>query len=171
MAIILGIDPGSRVAGFGLVHLKAGGIHYLEHGVLDVTKERSFLSRLELLGRLTEELLNRTRPDVLAIEEVFLGKNVDSAFKLGHARGLIIYQALLAGLEIKEYSTRLVKKSVTGSGSSEKEQVRWFLEKFFKRSLNGVPLDATDALALAYHGAVAIELEKKLRGPGFQKSP
>ncbi len=95
------------------------------------------------------------------IEQIFLGKNADSAFKLGHARGVCMYEALKAKSEIREYATRHVKKIVTGSGASDKIQVQKALEKLLNIPLQG-SVDASDALALAYHHAIQMEIERKM---------
>ena len=132
---ILGIDPGSRIAGFGVLEYSADGdIFHIAHGALDVrssvsssvrTTESDFHQRLYLLGLGFREVLEKYKPDAVAIENIFLGKNADSAFKLGHARGVITYEMLLKKLLVFEYSTRLIKKTVTGSGGAEKEQVHF----------------------------------------------
>lgn len=98
---------------------------------------------------------------MVVIEQIFLGKNVDSAFKLGHARGICMHEAVVAGAEVREYATRLVKKLVTGSGAADKMQVQMALQRLLQVSIEGT-LDASDALALAYHHAVQMEIERKL---------
>lgn len=148
---ILGIDPGSRITGYALLEIQSGKVVYLESGILDLIRtETLFTHRLRLLGENLENLLRRFKPHHVAIEKIFLGKNADSAFKLGHARGVVLYEALCAGAHIFEYSTREVKKGITGRGSAEKEEVQAVLKSFLKlpqlRSL-----DESDALALAYY--------------------
>lgn len=157
---ILGIDPGSRIAGFGVLEYSAGGdVFHIAHGALDVrgthgTSTADFHQRLYRLGIGFREVLEKYKPDAVAIENIFLGKNADSAFKLGHARGVITYEMLLRGLPVFEYSTRLIKKTVTGSGAAEKEQVQDVLKLLLKiSSFNH--LDESDAVAVAYHHAMA----------------
>lgn len=151
MAVILGVDPGSRVLGFGLVEARAGVIKHLDHGVIDVSQTNSFSQRLTEIGRQFRQLLESTRPDVIALEKIFLGKNVDSVFKLGHARGICVYEAGLRKTPIFEYEARLVKKGITGNGAATKEQVR--LITFGILGIRSDSrLDASDALSIAcYH--------------------
>ncbi len=169
---ILGIDPGSRIAGFGVLEYSADGdIFHIAHGALDVrgsgrTTESDFHQRLYLLGLGFREVLEKYKPDAVAIENIFLGKNADSAFKLGHARGVITYEMLLKKLLVFEYSTRLIKKTVTGSGGAEKEQVQGVLKMLLKIS-SFTHLDASDAVAVAYHHAVT-EIAKVRRHRGLE---
>ena len=177
---ILGIDPGSRIAGFGVLEYSAeGDIFHIAHGALDVrssvsssarssgcTTESDFHQRLYLLGLGFREVLEKYKPDAVAIENIFLGKNADSAFKLGHARGVITYEMLLKKLLVFEYSTRLIKKTVTGSGGAEKEQVQDVLKMLLKIS-SFTHLDASDAVAVAYHHAVT-EIAKARRHRGLE---
>ena len=173
---ILGIDPGSRIAGFGVLEYSADGdIFHIAHGALDVrssvsssvrTTESDFHQRLYLLGLGFREVLEKYKPDAVAIENIFLGKNADSAFKLGHARGVITYEMLLKKLLVFEYSTRLIKKTVTGSGGAEKEQVQDVLKMLLKIS-SFTHLDASDAVAVAYHHAVT-EIAKGRRHRGLE---
>ncbi len=157
---ILGIDPGSRIAGFGVLeYTPSGDIFHIAHGALDVrtsgrTTETDFHQRLYRLGLGFREVLEKYKPEAVAVENIFLGKNADSAFKLGHARGVITYEMLLKGLSVFEYSTRLIKKTVTGSGGAEKEQVQDVLKVLLKIP-SFTHLDASDAVAVAYHHAVA----------------
>lgn len=152
--VVMGIDPGSQTTGFAVLDC-AGSLKIMTAGVLALPKEE-FLARISVLGRDFQALLGRHRPGHVAIEKVFLGKNADSAFKLGHARGILIFQALASGAQLFEYSTREVKKTVTGSGGADKEQVRRALEVVFRMNLSGLALDASDALALAFHHACVL---------------
>ncbi len=157
---ILGIDPGSRIAGFGVLEYSANGdIFHIGHGVLDVrtsgpATEADFHQRLYRLGVGFRGIIEKYKPESVAVENIFLGKNADSAFKLGHARGVITYEMLLQSLPVFEYSTRLIKKTVTGSGGAEKEQVQDVLKLLLKIS-SFTNLDASDAVAVAYQHAVA----------------
>lgn len=162
MAIILGLDPGSRLTGFGLLRVDRDKVEHLYHGVIDASKESTFYRRISKIGIEFRELLEKFKPEVVIIEQIFLGKNTDSVFKLGHARGICMYEAILSGSEVREYSTRLVKKGVTGSGAADKLQVHAALEKLLQVSIQGA-IDASDALALAYHHSIQMELERKMR--------
>lgn len=156
---ILGIDPGSRITGFGVLQVKGSELKCLQHGVFQLNIDASsYVERLFNLGQSMRQIIQQYQPQHIVVEKIFLGKNADSAFKLGQARGVVMYEAALHGVEVYEYATRSVKKGVTGSGAAEKEQVRGTLQ--FLLQLRGVvALDASDALAMAYYHA--IELQKQ----------
>lgn len=161
MAIILGLDPGSRYTGVGVINADRDRIEHIYHGVIDASKEETFHQRVTKIGRGFEEILLKFQPQVVVIEQIFLGKSADSAFKLGHARGICMYEAVKSGADVREYATRLVKKGVTGSGAADKLQVQAALEKLLQVRIQGA-IDASDALALAYHHSVQMELERKM---------
>lgn len=155
-SLVLGVDPGSRITGFGLVRVHRGGeLEHVSHGVIVMSGEAEFPQRMLELGSAFRELMEKYRPRDVAIEKIFLGKNADSAFKLGHARGVAMYEAVRGGAEVFEYATRLVKKGVTGNGGASKEQVQAVLKALLR--LQKIDrLDASDALAMACHHAYAI---------------
>lgn len=161
MAIILGVDPGSRVTGIGVLEVDRDRIKHLFHGVISAPIHDTFPARISRIGIDFRKILERFSPDVVVIEKIFLGKNADSAFKLGHARGVCMYEAVVAGTEVREYATRLVKKMVTGSGAADKIQVQIALERLLQTPIKGA-LDASDALALAYHHGIQMEVERKI---------
>ncbi len=150
--IIFGIDPGSRVTGFGLVQIFDNQILHVSHGVIKMEPELDFNQRLFELSESLEQLLVKYQPDIVVIEKIFLGKNADSAFKLGHVRGVAIQKAVAHRCVVKEYASRLIKKAITGSGQAEKQQVLVVIQKIL--GLNLIQhLDASDALALAVYQA------------------
>jgi crossover junction endodeoxyribonuclease RuvC len=155
---ILGVDPGSRITGFGVIRISAGKIEHINHGVIMMDVDSGFPARMKELGEGFREVMAKYKPDHVVIEKIFLGKNADSAFKLGHARGVIMYEAGVGGADVLEYATRLVKKGITGNGGSSKEDVQAILKAILNvKSINRI--DASDALAMAcFH---AFELKKK----------
>jgi crossover junction endodeoxyribonuclease RuvC len=163
--IIFGIDPGSRVAGFGIIKTnnKANSneaYDVLSHGIIVMPEKKSFQERLLVLGQGMQKLLKKYQPDEVAIEKIFLGKNADSAFKLGHARGVAMYECARLNLPIYEYATRSIKQSITGKGSADKEQVRKVVQMLL--SIKEIEhLDASDALAAAVHHAHQIKINLK----------
>jgi crossover junction endodeoxyribonuclease RuvC len=164
---IIGIDPGSRIAGYGIVSLAKGEIRYATHGVFRLPLNGTFEARLMSLQNQLQQILKLHKPDVGVVERVFMGKNAASAFKLGHARGICIVELAQAGSDIVEYATREVKKGVTGSGAATKEQVGMLITASLKvpRAAlegDGAMFDATDALALAYHHAIQLQVEQRL---------
>lgn len=144
----MGIDPGSRRTGFAIIRSSAHRLEHISHGVIVLNEKQDLPLRLRELGSNLSELLTKYRPQIVVIEKIFLGKNADSAFKLGHARGVATYEACKAGSEVIEYSTREVKKGITGRGAADKLQVRSALEVYL-RLTKIQHLDASDALALA----------------------
>lgn len=150
--IILGIDPGTQFAGFGVVKATGDLIEHVSHGVIAPPGNLDFKDRIAIIADELEALLARFSPELTVVEQIFLGKNADSAFKLGHARGVVVALAIRSGSSVVEYATRSVKKGITGNGGASKEQVQLLL--FSALGLKGrVQEDASDALALAYHHA------------------
>ncbi len=168
MAIIMGIDPGSRLTGVGVLEVNRDHIRHLHHSTISSLKEVHFNQRIAMIGAALRILLAKYSPQFVVIEQIFLGKNADSAFKLGHARGVCLYEAVQSGAEIREYATRLVKKGVTGHGGADKFQVKLSLERLLGLSIDGC-IDSSDALALAYHHAIQIEVERKMNQMGINK--
>jgi crossover junction endodeoxyribonuclease RuvC len=146
---ILGLDPGSSRTGFGLIESHAGRLISLGYGVIAPPRNASFLERLPLLASRLETLVRDHRPDVIAAEDVFLARNARVALKLGHVRGIALLPALAAGIPVHEYAPRLIKKSVTGYGGAEKEQVRRMVRLLLGLGTQAPALDASDALAVA----------------------
>lgn len=155
--IILGIDPGSRFLGYGVVSVQSGQIKPVDFGVLKFNPEVPLSERLLTIGEGVRALFVKFKPNQLSLEKIFLSKNADSAFKLGHARGVIIYEALKAQAEVYEYATRVVKKGITGNGGAEKEHVRLVVQNML--GLGPVKsLDASDALAMACFHATQLRV-------------
>lgn len=146
---ILGIDPGSRVAGLGLLEVNGDQLKLIHVGVLQLNQKVDFSLRLAELSRRLNDFFAEYRPHHVVIEKIFLGKNVESAFRLGHARGVCLATAATYGCEIHESSPKTVKKQVTGHGGATKEEVGLFMRQIFKIPEVGLPLDATDALSMA----------------------
>jgi crossover junction endodeoxyribonuclease RuvC len=154
MTIILGIDPGSRTTGFGLIHMntKTRHVNYLASGCIKTTSEMFLVNRLGLIYKGIEEIIATHRPHHVAIEQVFLKHNVMSALKLGHARGAAMAACAMFDLTVSEYSPRAIKQAVVGYGGAEKLQVQKMIVELLR--LNKSPSnDAADALAVAVcHG-------------------
>lgn len=162
---ILGVDPGTLNLGWGLIELdKSHKIVDVKLGCLSVSAKDSLFKRLHGLNVQLGYLIEQEKPQVAAIEKIFLGKNVDSAFKLGHIRGICAAQCVAGGAEIVEYAARTVKKQVTGSGAASKEIVKTFLYQQLGLREQGLPLDASDALALAFCHVLHHSVRRKQRG-------
>jgi crossover junction endodeoxyribonuclease RuvC len=159
---IIGIDPGSRIAGFGVVSVEGTAIKYLGHGQIRLPAGEGFERRLCVLSTEIKKVISRFSPEIAVIERVFLGKNADSAFKLGHARGVCMLELASQGAQIAEYAAREIKKGVTGSGTASKEQVAMIIRALLKiKNLRDESFDSTDALAMAYFHAVNLQVEAR----------
>ena len=147
MTRVIGIDPGSRLTGYGLVEVGPTGLSYLGSGCIR-TSRGPFPQRLAEIYQGVAELISTHTPEVLAIEEVFLARNPDSALKLGQARGVAIAAGVAHGLPVHEYAARRVKQGVVGTGRASKAQVQHMVRVIL--GLPGEPqADAADALAIA----------------------
>lgn len=164
MKVILGIDPGSTFTGFGVVNSDGDSILHVSHGVIAPPAKLSFHDRLAIIAGELETLVARIQPDEIVIERIFLGKNADSAFKLGHVRGVAVSTAIRAGAEVVEYAARAVKKGITGNGASTKDQVQIVLFAALGLRNHQARLDASDALALAFYHARNLQVAGRMPG-------
>lgn len=147
MRRILGIDPGSRVTGFGVIVSDGLRSEHLASGCIRVTGDE-FSHRLGEIFRQVAEVIEEYTPVEVAIEQVFMSKNAASALKLGHARGAAICAAVVAGLPVAEYTPRMIKQSVVGTGSADKMQVRHMVRRLLNLDVD-LTTDQSDALAVA----------------------
>jgi len=148
--IILGIDPGTQIMGYGVIEIIGKKAGYLTMGVLDLRKIPDHFVKLRHIFDEVTKLIDKYHPDELAIEAPFYGKNIQSMLKLGRAQGSAIAAALNKDMPIFEYAPRKVKMAITGKGASSKEQVAMLLTNMLKIEDPGKFLDATDGLAVAY---------------------
>ena len=164
MSIILGIDPGSRFTGYGVIKQQGRTFTYLGSGCIKALSQGEDLgSRLQTIFAGVSEIILQFKPDMFAIEQVFMAKNPDSALKLGQARGAAIVAATNNDLVIAEYSARQIKQAVVGSGGADKSQVQHMVKTILK--LPGTPqADAADALAVALCHAHSHQSLEKLAG-------
>jgi crossover junction endodeoxyribonuclease RuvC len=158
---ILGLDPGSHLTGLGIVESSGSEIRYLHHQLLKTPKGASLETRLRAIFNELSKVARTYQPDVVVVERVFLGKNVDSAFKLGHARGVCLLALQEVGAQMFEISAKEVKKLLTGNGGASKEQVRQMVCRWLNVELQEKEMDVSDALSLAISGS--FEYEKRLR--------
>lgn len=149
---ILGLDPGSRVCGYGVVDVRGGELAYVECGVLTAPEDRPMEDRLGEIARGLREVIADLSPQLVAIEDVFSHQNVRSALALAQARGMALAVVGLCGLAVASYAPALVKKAVSGSGRADKTQIARMVQALI--GLHSLPrADATDALAVAItHG-------------------
>lgn len=147
--IILGIDPGTLVMGYGLLHIQNNTLKPIGIGVIKLDKLDDHALRLKRIFERTVSIIEEFKPDELAIEAPFFGKNVQSMLKLGRAQGVAIAAALSKNLPITEYSPKKIKMSITGNGNASKEQVASMLEQVLSFKYESKYLDATDAMGAA----------------------
>ena len=147
--IILGIDPGTTVLGYGLIHVKDNKIKLINFGIIQLNKITNHPDKLKkIFDRLTA-IIKEYKPDEMAIEAPFFGKNVQSMLKLGRAQGVAIAASLSFNVPFEEYTPRRIKQSVTGNGNASKEQVAAMLQTLLSVPEMPKYLDATDGLAVA----------------------
>lgn len=150
--IILGIDPGTNVMGYGLLHIVGNKAELIVMGVIDMRKEKDVYLRLGKIFDRVTGIIDEYLPDELAIEAPFFGKNVQSMLKLGRAQGVAIAAAIHHNVPIREYAPLKIKMAITGNGAASKEQVAKMLQKLLHLRDDQMPhfMDATDAIAAAY---------------------
>ena len=150
--IILGIDPGTRIMGYGLLQVKGKEVKMLAMGVIDMHKCADIYLKLGRIYERVINVINSFHPDELAIEAPFCGKNVQSMLKLGRAQGVVIAAAISRQIPVHEYAPTKIKMTITGNGNASKEQVASAMQRMLRiPQENMLPwMDATDALAAAY---------------------
>lgn len=148
MTRILGIDPGSRITGYGVVDDRPGGPVLIDYGCIRLDSEAALPERLRRIFHAVQQVVRDHAPDELAIEQVFMHKNADSALKLGQARGAAICAATALDLPVHEYSAKQVKQALVGNGNADKTQVAHMV-KFLLKIRTDMGLDASDALGVA----------------------
>lgn len=150
--IIIGIDPGTNVMGYGILGITRGKPHMVAIGVIKLNRFEDHYMRLHRIYDRVLQLVEQYLPDEMAIEAPFFGKNVQSMLKLGRAQGVAMAAALAREVPITEYEPRKIKMAITGNGGASKEQVKEMLRRILSidsSRLDGEMLDATDALAAA----------------------
>lgn len=150
--IILGIDPGTNIMGYGLIKVVGNKAQMMAMGVIDMRKENDPYLRLGRIFERVTGIINEFLPDEMAIEAPFFGKNVQSMLKLGRAQGVAIAAAIHHDIPIHEYAPLKIKMAITGNGSASKEQVAGMLQRLLNLDEEHMPqfMDATDALGAAY---------------------
>ena len=158
--IVLGIDPGLVQTGYGLIKVGSKDNQVIDYGTISTNaKDRLALRLLAIYNDLIS-VINKYKPSVMAIEEVFYGKNVKSALLLGHARGVSMICAAKYNIPVFEYSARKVKQSITGNGNAHKSQIKFMIMKELNLKNFNAPIDASDALAIALCHMYQVKLEE-----------
>ena len=167
MIRILGIDPGSRVTGYGIIESNGNQSQHIASGCIRLS-DADFPNRLGQIFNGVCEVIEQYRPEVMAIEEVFVAKNASSALKLGQARGAAICAGITKGLDVSEYTPRMVKQSVVGNGGADKEQVEQMVRLILKLE-ERLAADQADALAIALSHAHAGSTSARLANGGWRR--
>jgi len=145
---ILGIDPGSRATGYGVITKKANQLYYVTCGVIRLGAKYTFNDRLKMIFNGLCEVIEIHKPTVAGVEDVFVAANPRTALKLGHARGVAVLAALHNGMRVYDYTPRMVKQAVVGYGNADKQQVQQMVRVLLQLSASPSS-DAADALAVA----------------------
>lgn len=165
MTIILGIDPGSRITGYGLIKREGSKLLFVDCGCIYTNDQESMPFRLQQIFVGITEIVKQYRPEQAGVEQVFMANNADSALKLGQARGAAIVACVNENVEVHEYSARQAKQAVVGTGAADKTQVQHMIKRLL--SLPEVPsTDAADALGVAICHANTSSSIIKLTGIG-----
>ncbi len=147
--IILGIDPGTNFTGFGVINCNKNLFNRITHGIIKLPPSKPLSLKLEIIYDELDKLIKLYKPDEFAIETAFYGKNVQSAMKIGYARGVSILAAVHNKVPTSEYSPREVKKSIVGNGAASKEQVAFMIRTLLEIKNTKMKSDESDALAIA----------------------
>ena len=149
---ILGIDPGTTVMGYAIIHTSGTNVELVDMGTLDLHKMESHYQKLQQIFFFIVEKIETFKPSIMSIETQFVDKNVQTMLKLAHGQGVAIAAALSKDVPIAEYSPMKIKMAITGNGHATKQQVADMLQRMLKLTDEQMPdkLDATDALAIAY---------------------
>lgn len=168
--IILGIDPGTTVLGYGLIHISGKKINLLNFGIIQLNKLSNQPDKLKRIVDRIDQLIVEYKPDEMAIEAPFFGKNVQSMLKLGRAQGVVIGAALRMNIPYEEYTPKRIKQAITGSGNASKEQVAAMLQNLLNFPEMPKYLDATDGLAAAvcHHFSKGIGENNKAKGSSWE---
>ena len=162
--IILGVDPGTNITGYGLIEYTNNKFKRVSHGVIKLPLKKSISEKIEIIYKELDKLLKTYKPDEFAIETAFYGKNVQSAMKIGYARGVSLLAAIHNKIPASEYSPREVKKAVVGKGAASKEQVNYMVQAILNVKKIKFKPDESDALAIALCHAF------RMKAPSFKKS-
>ncbi|MCH8518341.1 crossover junction endodeoxyribonuclease RuvC [Candidatus Gracilibacteria bacterium] len=151
---ILGIDPGTTTIGYAVCERIERDFHILDFGVIKTTPKQELNHKLYEIGIDMKGIIQRYNPEICAVEKLFFNTNITTGIAVSHARGVILYECMKAGIDIKEYTPLQVKKGLTGNGQAKKGQVQKALMMLLGLSSIPKPDDAADALALAYIGSL-----------------
>lgn len=166
---VLGIDPGTLTSGYGIVAEEDHRLFHVTSGGISPSAKQPFPKRLKKIYEELDKLISKYKPHVVVVEDLFVSKNIKSALKLGHSRGVVILAAMNAGLPVFEYTPLEVKQAVVGSGKAEKKQVQLMVKTLLDLPKPPHPADAADALAAAICHIHSSRLREMLRSPASSR--
>ena len=163
--IILGLDPGTNLMGYGVIKSSNNKLSLIQYGVIKMNKEKEHYKKLKIIFQNINELIKEFNPNEISIESPFFGKNVQSMLKLGRAQGVAMVAGAINNINITEYAPKKIKQSITGNGNASKEQLCEMVKKIlYIKNFDGNKFDATDALGAAichYHQKSSNQTPKK----------
>lgn len=159
--IIIGVDPGTYITGYGIIKQSGSSFIRISSGLIKLSSSQQIHQRLKIIYNELDRIINQFKPDEFAIETAFYGKNVQSAMKIGYARGVSILAAVHNGLVVSEYSPREIKKSIVGKGAASKDQVSYMIKTLLNLKSSKMKLDESDALATALCHAFRMKIPSK----------
>ncbi len=168
---ILGIDPGTLTSGYGIVAEEDHKLFHVVSGGISPSAKHPFPKRLKKIYEELAKIIDKYRPHVVVVEDLFVSKNIKSALKLGHARGVAILAAMNAGLPVYEYAPLEVKQAVVGNGKADKKQVQLMVKTLLELPKNPHPADAADALAAAICHIHSSRLKEILKDSSSLRHP
>ena len=161
--LVLGIDPGTRFVGYGLVQIKKGSCKAVDYGFLPTDNKLNFPQKLKQIYEGVSNLLIQSKPDVVAVEETYATQNAKTTLRLGHARGVILLSIVKGGIPVFEYAPREIKQAVVGRGGASKIQVQWMVAQILHIDPEKLQGDAADGLAVALcHGLRTASMKNDL---------
>lgn len=146
---IMGIDPGTLVVGYGIIDEIKGQPKYIHCGAIKISSKEKLAQRLKKIYSELQTIIQEYTPDVIAIEKIFSGKNIQTAIRTGEGRGVALLAAANAEIPIFEYDATIIKKAVVGAGLADKKQVQFMVQTILQLDIMPTPFDASDALAIA----------------------
>jgi len=168
---VLGIDPGTLTSGYGIVAEEDHKLFHVASGGISPSAKQPFPNRLKKIYEELEKIIDKYRPQVVVVEDIFVSKNIKSALKLGHARGIAILVAMNAGLAVFEYAPLEIKQAVVGNGKADKKQVQMMVKALLDLQKVPHPADAADALAAAICHIHSSRLKEILRNSSSLRQP
>jgi crossover junction endodeoxyribonuclease RuvC len=162
--LVIGVDPGTKITGFGIITKNRNNFSYVSSGILNLTQFNNIQDKLKALYNCFSEILSQYHPDSVAIEDIFYSKNIKSTIKLGYIKGTVFLAAIHKGIKVVEYAPTKVKSSVTGNGRATKDSVRRMISCLIDNVPDIKYNDESDALAIAYCHLIEENFKSFLKG-------